>query len=95
MSGHNTGTAFTSAALVAAINNFPGANVRYVDSDYPAWNTEDGTVFRPFNLVAEGVNAAPAGGIVSVVAGYYSEPMIINKNVILEAPVGTVFIGVP
>jgi V8-like Glu-specific endopeptidase len=91
----NGGTAFTNAALVAAINTFPGNNVRYVDQGYPAWNTEDGTVFRPFDLLAEGINSVTAGGIVSVVKGNYNEPMTINKNIILEAPVGTVVIGAP
>ncbi len=93
--GHNTGTTFTHTALAAAINNFPGASVRYVDEGYPPWTTEDGTVFRPFNLVAEGINTVAAGGIVSIVTGDYNEPMTINKNVILEAPVGTVLIGAP
>ena len=93
--GHNTGTAFTNAALAAAVNNFPGASVRYVDEGYPPWTTEDGTVFRPFNLVAEGINTVAAGGIVSIVTGDYNEPLTINKNVILDAPVGTVIIGAP
>lgn len=92
---HNTGTAFTNAALAAAINNFPGTNVRYVDMGYPPWTTEDGTVFRPFNLVAEGINTVGSGGIVSIVEGYYNEPLIINKNVTLDAPVGSVIIGAP
>ena len=91
----NGGTTFTNAALVTAINNFPGANARYVDNGYPAWTTEDGTAFRPFDLVAEGVNAAPAGGIVSVVAGSYPRALTINQSVRLEAPVGTVVIGAP
>lgn len=91
----NGGTAFTHVALAAAINNFPDANVRYVDEGYPPWTTEDGTVFRPFNLVAEGINTVAAGGIVSIVTGDYNEPLTINKNVILEAPVGTVIIGAP
>lgn len=93
--GHNSGTAFTNLGLSNAVNDFPGTTVRYVDGGYPAWTTEDGTAFRPFNLLVEGINSITAGGIVSVVAGHYNEPMTIDKNIILEAPVGTVVIGAP
>lgn len=93
--GHNGGTAFTNLGLANAVNNFPGAAVRYVDAGYPAWTTEDGTVFRPFNLLAEGINSITSGGIVSVVAGHYNEPMTIDKKITLEAPVGTAVIGAP
>jgi hypothetical protein len=92
----NGGTAFTNAGLAAAINNFPGTNgnVRYVDVGYPSWTTADGTYFRPFSYIAIGLNSVPSGGILSIVKGRYDEPMTINKNITLEAPVGTVVIGV-
>ncbi len=93
--GHNGGTAFTNLGLANAVNAFPGTMVRYVDAGYPAWTTEDGTVFRPFNLLAEGITSITSGGIVSVVAGHYNEPLTIDKGVFLEAPVGTVVIGAP
>lgn len=91
----NGGTAFTNAALAAAINNFPGNNVRYVDKGYPAWNTADGSYFRPFTGVATAINSVLTGGVVSMVKGNYNEPMTINKNIVLQAPVGTVVIGAP
>lgn len=90
----NGGTAFTNAALAAAINNFPGPNVRYVDAALPTLS-EDGTVFRPFDLLSEGIDTVPLGGIVSIVKGNYSGSIIINKNLTLKAPVGTVVIGAP
>ena len=90
----NGGTAFTNAALAAAINNWRGTNVRYVDTGYPSF-TEDGTMFGPFSLVTEGVNAVPSGGIVSIAKGRYELVLTINKTVTLEAPVGTVVIGQP
>ncbi|HLF26357.1 MAG TPA: trypsin-like serine protease [Anaerolineae bacterium] len=95
----NGGTAFTNAGLAAAINNFPGTNgnVRYVDVGYPSWTTADGTYFRPFSYITIGLNSVPSGGILSIVKGHYdtSEPMTINKNITIEAPVGAVVIGAP
>jgi hypothetical protein len=54
---------------------------------------EDGTIFRPFDTVAEGVTAVPSGGIISIVTGSYSDQITINSAVTLVAPVGTVTIG--
>jgi hypothetical protein len=89
----NSGTAFTNANLATAVAQFPGTNVRYVDRDYPDWATEDGTVFQPFGTIAQGVNAVPTGGIVSIVAGSYSDRLTINRAMTLQAPVGAVTIG--
>jgi hypothetical protein len=88
----NRGVSFENDSLENAIQTFPGANVVYVDKDHPAAQ-EDGTIFRPFDMVAEGVTAVPSGGIVSIVTGSYSDRITINSAVTLVAPVGTVTIG--
>lgn len=68
--------------------------MEYVDNGYPELPTpKDGTVSRPYNTVQEGANAASAGAIISVVKGSYNEPVIIDKDVTIKAPVGTVIIG--
>jgi hypothetical protein len=73
----------------------PGPDVRYVDRDHPVnVRLRDGSVLRPFNTVIRGgINAVPAGGIVSIVTGLYNEILTINKAMTLTAPVGTVRIG--
>jgi hypothetical protein len=87
----NLGTGFENDALEEAIQTFPGANVMYVDKDHPV-SIEDGTVFRPFDTVGEGIAAVPEGGIISIVAGSYNEPMTMTKPISLIAPVGSVTI---
>jgi len=93
-SGANNGTSFEVDALETAMQNFPGAPTRYVDSvaPYPTGG-ETGFIFNPFNTVGEGVTAVPAGGRVSIVAGTYTEgAQTITKAVTLEAPVGSAVI---
>ncbi|GJQ57759.1 MAG: hypothetical protein SCALA701_05600 [Candidatus Scalindua sp.] len=90
----NQGTGFQNSDLKNAIQTFSGVNVEYVDNGYPELPTpKDGTVSRPYNTVQEGANAASAGAIISVVKGSYNEPVIIDKDVTIKAPVGTVIIG--
>lgn len=92
--GANNGTSFEVDALETAMQNFPGAPTRYVDSvaPYPTGG-ESGFIFNPFNTVGEGVTAVPAGGRVSIVTGTYNEgAQTINKALTLEAPVGDVVI---
>jgi hypothetical protein len=89
----NTGTSFENDGLENAIQTFPvGANVMYVDKDHPV-SQEDGTVFRPYDTVAEAVTAVPSGGNILIVIGSYAEQITINKDVTLVAPVGVVVIG--
>ena len=88
----NTGTGFEHNNLENAIQTFPGANVVYADKGHSV-ALEDGTVFRPFDTIAEAVQAVPAGGIISIVEGSYDEALTIDKAVTLTAPVGIVTIG--
>jgi hypothetical protein len=97
--GANGGTGFEHNALESAIQTFPGSNVEYVDVNHPIVS-ENGTVFRPWNTVAEGVNGASSGAILSIVTGSYPEtastPLVLGadgKALTLDAPVGSVFIG--
>jgi len=90
--GSNNGTGFENDNLENAIQTFPGTNVEYVDRYHPI-AVENGTVFRPWNTVVEGVNGASSGAIVSIVRGTYNESLTINKALRLEAPVGVVTIG--
>lgn len=91
--GANSGTSFEHNPLETALDDFPGANVVYVDRGMPALATENGTVFRPYNTVAEGIAAVPTSGRLSIVEGSYNESITITKAVTLVAPVGTVTIG--
>jgi hypothetical protein len=88
----NEGTGFEHDNLENAIRTFPGPNATYVDKDHPV-TLEDGTVFRPYNTVAEGITAVTSGGILSIVTGSYDETMTISKAMTLVAPVGMVTIG--
>jgi len=89
----NMGQSFKYDPLEQALQNFPGPNTIYVDRvTYPD-DDEDGTIFSPFHTVTEAIDAVPAGGIISIVRGSYSDKLTITKKVTLIAPVGTVSIG--
>ena len=90
--GANAGTSFENDSLEAAIQTFPGDSVVYVDKGHTVIQ-EDGTVFRPWDTVAEGVIDVLEGGKLSIVKGSYDEPMEINKAMTIVAPVGAVTIG--
>ena len=89
---YNAGTSFEANDLENALNDFPDPNTVYADQSHPV-APEDGTVFRPYDTVNEAVTAVPSGGIVSIVTGYYNEPMTISKAMTITAPVGMVTIG--
>ena len=91
--GTNAGTSFEHNPLETALDDFPGSSTVYVDRGMPAIATENGTVFRPYNTVAEGVTAVSTYGRLSLVEGYYDETLVIDKAMTLVAPVGTVIIG--
>lgn len=88
----NRGTSLELDAFENAVNDFPGANIRYADNGHP-FATGAGTVFRPFSTVAGAVAAVLAGGIVSVVQGSYNESLTISTAMTIVAPVGNVTIG--
>ncbi len=90
--GNNMGTSFGVNALEAAIGNHPGTNTVYADRVRFGLG-ENGTIYHPYGTVIQAVNAAPAGGTVSIVTGTYSEAGVYNKRVIMVAPVGSVHIG--
>ena len=91
--GNNNGTSFENDDLEAAIQMNPGAGIVYSDSGHDVV-LEDGTIFRPFNTFLEAVDAAPPGGVVSIVAGLYDgETMEITKPLTIVVPVGGVVIG--
>jgi len=89
----NSGTSFENDDLEQAIAEFHGRNFVYIDAGHPiASPLEDGTVFRPFKLIREGVNRVPIGGTLSIVKGTYNGSVTINRSMVLTAPVGTVTI---
>lgn len=91
--GANIGTSFENDDLETALRDFSGvgANVRHLDNGHPIDQAlQDGTVFRPFDTLAEAVNSVPAGGVVSIVTGSYGGGSTISKPMTLRAPVGPV-----
>ncbi|MEQ8767793.1 MAG: hypothetical protein RL885_28075 [Planctomycetota bacterium] len=59
----------------------PGPSLIYVDRS--ASGSEDGTFEHPFDTVAEGIAAAPPGGIVMIRSNNYLEPQVTTKSVTL------------
>lgn len=95
----NHGTGFANIGLANFIQTFPGPNVVYVDAGHPVV-LEDGSVFRPYDRVSEGVSAVPTGGIISIVTGDYPAAAgntftagADGKAMTLVASVGLVRIG--
>lgn len=89
--GANSGTAFANTQLANALQNFHGTGTIHVDQVQFPGETENGTVFQPFNTVEEGlltVNTVVQR--VSIVAGTYNESFDSNKAVTLIAPAGAV-----
>ena len=92
--GSNAGTSFALAGLENAIAAVPGANARYVDQVRAPSGMEDGTIFRPHDTLAEGINVVPIGGILSMVTGNYGGAgTTITKAMTIVAPVGQVTFG--
>lgn len=89
---YNKGTSFDYAPLGVALNNFQGPGTVHVDRVvHPG--ASNGWIFNPYNSIGQGVAAAAPNARISIVAGNYPETLVINKSVILVAPVGTVVIG--
>ncbi|MCK5839457.1 MAG: hypothetical protein KAG99_06390, partial [Bacteroidales bacterium] len=91
--GYNKGTSFENNDLESAIQTFPGSTVKYVDNGHTLGG-DDGTIFRPYSTVTQGVSGVTTGGILSIVKGYYNESstLTITKAMTIEAPVGSVTI---
>lgn len=88
----NYGTSFENDELADTLNTYLNHNISYVDNGHPV-TIEDGTIFRPYDTVIEGVNAVPSGGVLCIVKGSYNENLTINKAMTIIAPVGAVTIG--
>jgi len=89
--GANQGTSFENDDLENQIDDLPAFGAVHVDAGHP--EGENGTVFFPYDQFVEGVNATSAGGVLSVVEGFYNETTLITKAMRIEAPVGSVVIG--
>lgn len=93
-SGANSGTSFERDEFEQFVNDFPSVNTIYVDIGHPEPSNLVGSMFFPTNNVTSGVTLVPANGVLSVVRGTYSDVITITKAMLVQAPVGTVAIGV-
>jgi hypothetical protein len=91
----NFGTSFENDELEAALHDFLGPNVVYVDYYFQTLLTGDGSVLRPFGRVQDAFKVVPDGGTVSIVRGLYQESFSISRPMRFVAPVGTVIIQAP
>ncbi len=90
--GGNNGTSFENDLIENAVRNIIGTNTVHIDNgDLIA--AEDGSAFRPFNTIAEGMGSVPSGGVLSIAPGRYNGAVRITKPMTLRAPVGTVVIS--
>jgi V8-like Glu-specific endopeptidase len=90
----NSGTSFEVDALENAINDAPGTQTIYLDLLHPMRVAEDGTLFRPYQLLPAALAATPTGGILSMYEGFYgvARGTILNRAMTLQAPAGPVLI---
>lgn len=90
----NLGTSFENDLFEAAVQEFLGPVVRYVDFGTPLWLPQTGTVLEPFDTVLEGANALPAGGVLSATPASYAVPAgtIVDRAMTIVAPIGVVTI---
>jgi hypothetical protein len=93
--GGNMGTSFQSDSLEAAVHEFLGPVVTYVDFGTPLWLPQTGRIVEPFDTILEGVDAIPSGGVLSATPASYTVPSgtVITKPMTFVAPVGAVTIG--
>ncbi len=73
--------------------NVTGAVVDVVWVNFGHSGAEDGSQAKPFNTIAEGIGAAPAGGIVRMQPGSTAAAVRITKKLRLESSGGTARIG--
>ncbi len=99
-SGANSGTSFAHVPLQVGLNTFPGIGTVYVDVGHSV-AAEDGTIYKPYNLVPEGVSTIASNRVLVIVEGSYTTaagnaPLTIGadgKRMTITAPVGSVRIG--
>ena len=87
----NKSTSFDTPDLGPAINYFFSPNPIHVDTAVHPGDP-NGWIFNPFNNVQQAVNNAPLDARISIAAGTYQGPVVINKSMTLVAPVGNVVI---
>jgi len=87
----NKSTSFDTPDLGPAINYFFSPNPIHVDTAVHPGDP-NGWIFNPYNNVQQAVNDAPLDARISIAAGTYQGPVVINKSVTLVAPVGNVVI---
>jgi V8-like Glu-specific endopeptidase len=90
--GNNFGTSVDVEDMESAILAFHGTSAVYVDSSHPA-TSETGSLFYPYDTIAEGISAASSGGTVVIAGGTYNEILTINKNITLKATGADVIVG--
>jgi len=88
----NHGTGFENDDLMSAINNFFGSPVVHVDGNH-LFTLDLGLIFDPKITVTGAAATATAGSRISIVTGSYNETVLIDKSMVLVAPVGPVIIG--
>lgn len=99
--GANTGTGFNHLGLRAAIDvvvngaqDYESSGTLHVDHSalFPA--QQSGSLFRPFSTLGIAHAAASEGQKISLMAGSYgSESVVLDKRVLIVAPVGPATIG--
>jgi Trypsin-like peptidase domain len=92
--GSNSGTSFEVDALELAMNDNPGTGTEYVDNTHPTTTVESGSLFRPWDTIAEGMNAVITGRTISFFKGTYpiTPGTTITRAMTFVAPTGAVII---
>jgi len=85
----NAKTIINSKSIVA---NFRASHY-WVDFNTPPFLPQFGCEPTPFDMLAEGINAAPIGGTVHIKAGFDADPVTLSKRMRYEAEGGFVYLG--
>ena len=99
--GANDGTAFNNLGLKLVVDTvvngaigYESTNTIHVDIGAQLPNAQTGSLFRPRINLTAAHNAANAGNKISLMAGEYNnDTPLLNKPVLIVAPVGTAVIG--
>lgn len=90
----NQGTSFRHRDLMVSMEQFPAVDTIYVDPQHPVAR-EDGSIFRPFDSIAEALEAVEDGGTISISSGTFREKVELTKTVTFHTPSGPVVIEDP